>query len=287
MKKTLLILLGFTPLLTFAQAIPNGDFEVSSNGIIPDDFFSSSNTSLSILSKNENVTIDTHAQSGTKAVKLVTREDTLIPPPIYVGLTTPAIFSSGSLIVPTFTISGMPTSLDGFYDLPNNSNGDKLTITVTISSGGTDVGVGTMSLSQTTTGYQAFSIPITYTLPGTPDKAKIEMTTDDDGNGNGTPGTEIWIDNLTFSSNPTGINANNSNTFKVYPNPSNGTFVITSNYNSTSTLVVRDITGKTIHSQIINGNNNTITLPTNIDKGLYFITISNINGTVSLKHLVK
>jgi hypothetical protein len=70
--------------------------------------------------------------------------------------------------------------------------------------------------------------------------------------------------------------------FRVYPNPfSNKLFVQAENtVVDNADLTIRDLTGRLIVEQQIknsNGNSFEIDLPENLDKGLYFITISNAN----------
>jgi hypothetical protein len=80
--------------------------------------------------------------------------------------------------------------------------------------------------------------------------------------------------------------ANNFNTI-TYPNPSNDILNIEANLsaNQTYSVVIIDITGKTLNSFKVVGNNQTkITLPTdNLNSGLYFVNIFGSDGQATVK----
>ncbi|MFD1553334.1 T9SS type A sorting domain-containing protein [Putridiphycobacter roseus] len=72
---------------------------------------------------------------------------------------------------------------------------------------------------------------------------------------------------------------NETTPFSIYPNPSNGTFNVVLNEVLENTLVnITNVAGQVIYSSSINQTNNTIEL-TNIETGIYYIQVSNNNGS--------
>ncbi|HNW98811.1 MAG TPA: M4 family metallopeptidase, partial [Bacteroidales bacterium] len=87
-------------------------------------------------------------------------------------------------------------------------------------------------------------------------------------------GTDTFTVSITVEGN--GISENSSNSgFVIYPNPSNGTFIIDAlNFNSTINYSVYDLLGNIIKSGIINNSKTIIDLE-GTPKGIYFIRLSN------------
>ena len=77
---------------------------------------------------------------------------------------------------------------------------------------------------------------------------------------------------------------NNTPLIDVYPNPTNGSFTITSN-KTIETISINNIVGATVYTQT-NIANNQLNLNLNLPNALYFISIKTANGTV-VKKLVK
>jgi hypothetical protein len=82
-----------------------------------------------------------------------------------------------------------------------------------------------------------------------------------------------------------GINQNNNaSAFTVYPNPSNGSFVVETNTNDAQLMQVFDVNGKMIFSQTIAGKS-TIDAA-NLNEGIYSIKLSGVQGVVNKKLVI-
>ena len=94
--------------------------------------------------------------------------------------------------------------------------------------------------------------------------------------------SSVWYDNLYIHQNTT-LNANsfNSNSFKVYPNPSNGVWNINSD-NDITQIQLFDMLGKSV--MMVKPNTLNVELEAStLTKGLYFATISTATGSESVK----
>jgi hypothetical protein len=68
-----------------------------------------------------------------------------------------------------------------------------------------------------------------------------------------------------------------TNSIKIYPNPSQGEFIITGNKIAGSTYLIRDISGKLLLSQKINSNQQKVNLRA-FKRGIYFIEVKGITA---------
>ncbi len=86
---------------------------------------------------------------------------------------------------------------------------------------------------------------------------------------------------------PTSIDDNSYSTFNVFPNPNNGILNISmANSSGKQTIEIKNIIGQTVYSKITsNSSNNTINL-SNINKGIYTVSLINENGTSSSKKII-
>ncbi len=83
-----------------------------------------------------------------------------------------------------------------------------------------------------------------------------------------------------------GINEFNYNNVSIYPNPSNGEFMVANNVDIT-TISITDAQGKVVHS-LNNINLNKVNIDiTNLEKGMYLINIETVNGTITKPVMVK
>ena len=62
------------------------------------------------------------------------------------------------------------------------------------------------------------------------------------------------------------------NTVSIYPNPSNGNFVVSISKEGEYAIVVRNVIGQTVENVILNGKTKEVRL-NNVDAGIYFVTI--------------
>ena len=71
----------------------------------------------------------------------------------------------------------------------------------------------------------------------------------------------------------------------IYPNPTTGSFSIQLNSNEKHTLEVIDLTGKTVHQQIIE-NGNAFIDGNILNNGIYTIKVYNNSGAISKKLVI-
>ena len=86
---------------------------------------------------------------------------------------------------------------------------------------------------------------------------------------------------------PTSIDDNSYSAFNVYPNPNNGILNISlTNKSDKQTIEIKNIIGQTVYSQIA-GNSSTTTINlSDINKGIYTVSLINENGTSSTKKII-
>jgi len=86
---------------------------------------------------------------------------------------------------------------------------------------------------------------------------------------------------------PTSIEDNSYSAFNVYPNPNNGILNISlTNSTDKQTIEIKNIIGQTVYSQIA-GNSSTTTINlSDINKGIYTVSLINENGTSSTKKII-
>ena len=86
---------------------------------------------------------------------------------------------------------------------------------------------------------------------------------------------------------PTSIDDNLFVAFSVYPNPNNGTFNISlANSIDKQTIEIKNIIGQTIHSQIAGNSTNTTIDLSDLNKGIYTVSLINENGISSTKKII-
>ena len=86
---------------------------------------------------------------------------------------------------------------------------------------------------------------------------------------------------------PTSIEDNSYSAFNVYPNPNNGILNISlTDKSDKQTIEIKNIIGQTVYSQIA-GNSSTTTINlSDINKGIYTVSLINENGTSSTKKII-
>jgi len=111
-------------------------------------------------------------------------------------------------------------------------------------------------------------------------------------------GNRIYIDNVNFGCNSRSLVGENeliSNTinFNIYPNPTNNDANISfSSNDDENTIFISDVTGKLIASKEYKNSNKTRTTVseitgTNLNKGVYFVTVKNQSSTKTEKLIIK
>ncbi|WP_438962490.1 T9SS type A sorting domain-containing protein [Nonlabens sp.] len=97
----------------------------------------------------------------------------------------------------------------------------------------------------------------------------------------------VIIDNVVVTGTLSNEDLNLENSFKVFPNPSNGNFTLSWNSLDDFDYSIYDVSGKLITSRNNNsGNQHTIDL-NGVAQGMYFLNITTATGTVTEKLIIK
>ena len=83
--------------------------------------------------------------------------------------------------------------------------------------------------------------------------------------------------------NPAGVNETSQNIVQIFPNPSNGVFTLTHLANI-DLIEIRNALGQKIYATSNNFQSKTIAL--NESKGVYFVSLTNKNGTTSIRKII-
>jgi hypothetical protein len=83
--------------------------------------------------------------------------------------------------------------------------------------------------------------------------------------------------------NPAGVNESNQETVRIFPNPSNGVFTLTHLANI-DLIEIRNALGQKIYATSNTVQSKTIAL--NESKGVYFVSLTNKNGTTSIRKII-
>jgi endonuclease I/chitodextrinase len=92
------------------------------------------------------------------------------------------------------------------------------------------------------------------------------------------------LDNIGVYANTAGLNTSDFNTFKMYPNPTNGNQIY---FNATQdvTITIYNVLGKLIRTENVNANTNSIDI-SSLSKGMYVVKINSENQFIT-KKLIK
>jgi hypothetical protein len=86
---------------------------------------------------------------------------------------------------------------------------------------------------------------------------------------------------------PTSIEDNSYSVFNVYPNPNNGILNISlTNSSDKQTIEIKNIIGQTVYSQIASNSSTTTINLSDINKGIYTVSLINENGKSSAKKII-
>jgi hypothetical protein len=284
MKKNLLTLIGAFCLFTsaaFAQMLPNGDFENWTNDSTA---VSWTGTITMTMPPITFYTLykEPIGHSGF-AGKMITQ-----PAPI-VSIPTTGFCNYGvagfniSTMSPFFTggvpISMKPTKVKGYFKYENNV-GDTMSIGACCFLAGDTLGLGEFTTTTATPAWTLFEVPITYSLPGTPDTINVVMFS----SAGLAPqlGTTLYVDDVSMETG-SDIGEISMDVLNAYPNPVNdimnidldGTFNLIKLYNNSGQLVFTDATTAQKYSLNLNTYSN----------GIYFVEVSN-GGKRMLKKIV-
>jgi len=273
MKKFYALSFLLLPALLNAQ-VPNGGFE-SWTGANPDNW-STSNSQTST-----HVTISSNAHGGTKAMKM--------------DVWTVQSFTFGAIATCPeagnfFSVSPNAAVLSGWY-ISNFAGGDKLQINGVLQAGGSTVGAGMLNITNSTSVYQQFSIPLNPTQ--TPDSAAITIAqlTASNGTTGLNPATTVTLDDITIGPS-VGVEEETkipAALEHVLPNPANAEAAIIYRLAEAAQvrLVICDLLGKEVKVLVdekqSSGRFKAIAETSLLPAGMYFARLEAGNAVHTLK----
>ena len=197
--------LGIAP-FTSAQQIPNADFENWAGGE-PDSW---NTTNMSVLFTQfttvNKETINPQSGSSCASLETITKNIFLVGP-----VTLPGVLTLGVLnidpINQTASISGgtpftgRPQALSGYFRyLPTTGDNCLLGLGLTKWNNGVrdTIGFSFLAVNNTTNDWTAFTVPLIYLLPETPDTMNIGLISSNITDGLPHTGSKLWVDNLSL-----------------------------------------------------------------------------------------
>ncbi len=301
MKKITFLLLSYSiSLASFSQSIPNSGFETWYNnnelseiywlpqgwmsGDMVNKAFNSAYTGVSVSQSNQGysgyaVKMETVINSGDTVGGDIESFQSIYD--FY------SMFNGGTL---GFPYSIRSSNLQGYYKF-NSVGNDSAYVYVSMTKWNTttnvrDALVDTIyKIGANASSYTLFNLPITYQNSESPDTVYISAGIKGPGNHKSHVGTTFYIDAFSFTgTTPLGIDDLHSHNryVKLYPNPSNGLFIIENKDGLNQHLQIVDLSGKVVLSQSINGNA-TIDA-SNLSNGVYtvLLTGNEINSATKL-----
>jgi hypothetical protein len=197
MKSPLLLLITSLFFIQFAahsQSISNNGFENWSTRLFFEnpDIYNSSNFYSYVLNGIANVTKSTDAQSGNYALKIETIEvnNEIVEGSVFIGSIEDDNVSGG------IPFTEKPDSLKGFakYNVMNN---DTAYVAVLFKKFGAPIGICFVRFYGTQNNYEAFSAPVQWLLPFTPDTIAVAILSSTKFS-QAIPGSTIIVDNISF-----------------------------------------------------------------------------------------
>lgn len=291
MKKLTLLL---SILITFsfqAQQIPNGDFEnwvTQEWGEEPENwgeyYMQGFHQILPGLIDNTIVKSD-DAYSGSYAMEIRSFTNTIfgetdtIVPMVILNLNNANSDSAFMLLD-----SGL-ISLSGYFkqDLADEDD-NNTAIYITAFYEGQESGYGIIEFEEDIEDYTAFDIPILYI--NTPLSDSIRLMIFGGNQDNQLPGNTLLLDGLQFNYDSpisTNIEKDYSNSIKLFPNPANNNFKISSN-EVISLVEITDLSGRVIYNSEIN--QNSLVLDTRDFSNNIYLVRCVINGNNIINKLV-
>ena len=150
-----------------------------------------------------------------------------------------------------------------------------------------EVGTGKKGFATTSVStYQPFSVPLTYKDLTTMPDSVIIVITSTTSFGTGTPGQQIWIDNLYFSGTSSVKDILTDKNIRIYPNPVRDVLSIDvwGDFPIHNELQVLDQLGKTVYSGDLETNFSKVNL-SGLNNGIYVLRLKNENGIFTKKML--
>lgn len=233
------------------------------------------------------------AHSGSFALRMISDTATLPPPfgsnmldtiPGYVFL------GDANMDNPGFPFTQRPTSISAwvkgtvtganiFYFYVTLSKWNSTTLQRDV------VGQIMHPITSTVPSYMQITDPFNYVMPDSPDTISIQlMCGDPSPTGIVFPGSEFFVDDISFAGLTELYEIKNDVNVTLYPNPSNGIFSVKSE-SLISKIEIINVIGKTIYSSEINSNQTIIDFSKQA-KGIYFYQVQTKDNNISTGKLV-
>jgi hypothetical protein len=269
MKKHLLAAFLLLSCFAFAQnPIPNYDFETGSGSTLTGWYAPSVG----------GCTKSTQAHGGSSALKMAPWGASLYGAIAF----TPA---SGQ----GFHLNGLnPTSLSGWY-MANFANGDQMSITVTVYSGGSATGSGYAILNTNASTYTQFTVAI-YNGGSTADSAKIQFnqSTSMYGSSGLSASTYVIVDDLQLIG-AVGIKNNSAPNFNAWFNSVSSTLDVKAEASSIVNLSLIELTGKRVlAAENLQAGNSPLKIPAaGLSPGVYLLRMQCDEAIVTKKIVIE
>lgn len=284
----------FISLSSFAQ-IPNFSFENwTTVGAyeIPNQWGTMNNTT-----KTFSVYTATKGSPGNPGSSYLKLTSTTVGPTVVNGIAVSGKLDSISKKpISGFPFTGQPASFTGKWQhmIFGNSQGSlKATLTKwnTLLNKRDTIAIAAQGLTGMAMSWANFTINFNYWSSNAPDSCIIELRA---SGSNPTDQDYLWVDNLAFTGNVTGLKNQNAmiNSIVVYPNPGSENITVNLDVKNSSHSLIEliDITGKVILTKdlgIIQGENKQVIDVSTIASGSYFIRVASENGTEIKKIIIE
>ncbi|MEO8761385.1 MAG: T9SS type A sorting domain-containing protein, partial [Bacteroidia bacterium] len=208
--------------------------------------------------------------------------------------------NASNLMGPTFNLSAINSpvlSFDMAYKQTATTNTDKLQVLVSTDCGGSwqpkwnrsgtalqpasVSGQSASSFTPSASEFTTYTVNINSVAANSNAMFKWVFTA-----GASSVGNNIYLDNINiYDATSLGIkNINEDKTFSIYPNPTNGIFVLETNTSAKQTLQIVDVNGRIVLTQTING---TSTINTgNLAEGVYNASLMGNEGIINKKLII-
>jgi hypothetical protein len=174
-----------------------------------------------------------------------------------------------------------PSGVIGWYlYLPAAS--DTAGVSVTLISGDSIVGTGSLNWKDSASTWTQFYCPITYSSGTIPDTAQITFNS---SIAHGTKYTKLWIDDISYDYFGAGIKEAEIKTISVFPNPANNQFSIDNSNVHANVLNLFSADGTQVKSYSLNSGINNLDV-TGVSAGVYVVRIIDNGGMPYTNSLV-
>lgn len=288
MKKifTIISIISISASAVFSQALPNNGFEAwTANPTPAYDILTGWNTLNTLIGPLGTITCfkataagDFH--TGAAALKLVTKTAAL-------GQVANGIATTGTIDITKQGISGgiaytgRPDSIVGYYKYtPVSTDNGFVQMILTGAGGDTDtVGIATFNTPNTTVAaYVRFAAPFVYKSANTVAKSLCIISSSASATVH-FEGSALFVDDLDLITKVTGVKQLTSVNVTVGPNPTHDFVMVKNPEMEKTTLVIYDVTGRTMTQQIITDQSTTIYL-NEYKNGMYFYSVSTVAGNL-------